>query len=80
MVLTKPELIESFQNEVHILLHLAGKVEPAMHDYRPTAGQRSTLELLRYLTVMGPALTEVAIAAHSSSSTSRPAAVRSSTP
>lgn len=62
MVLTKPELIESFQNEVRILLHLAGKVEPSMLDYRPTPGQRSTLELLRYLTVMGPALTEVAIA------------------
>src|SRR5258708_22221335 len=56
MVLTKTELISSLQNEVRILTHLCGKVEPAMVDYRPTPKQRSSLELLRYLTVMGPAL------------------------
>lgn len=56
MVLTKQELIDGLQKEVHILLHLASKVEPEMVDYRPTEKQRSTLELLRYLTVMGPAL------------------------
>lgn len=56
MVLTKQELIESLQNEVRILVHLCGKVKPEMLDYRPTAKQRSTLELLRYLTVMGPVL------------------------
>jgi hypothetical protein len=49
-------LIASLQNEVRILLHLAGKIEPRMLDYRPTPKQRSTLELLRYLSVMGPAL------------------------
>ncbi len=56
MSLTKSELIASLQDEVRILLHLCGKVEPAMVDYRPTPKQRSVLELLRYLTVMGPAL------------------------
>ncbi len=56
MVLTKTELISSLQNEIRILLHLSGKVEPAMLDYRPTPKQRSTIELLRYLTVMGPVL------------------------
>jgi hypothetical protein len=56
MVLTKSELIESLQNEVRILLHLASKVEPQMLDYRPTPKQRSTLELLQYLTLMGPEL------------------------
>jgi hypothetical protein len=56
MVLTKSELIASFQNEVRILLHLAGKVEPAMIDYRPTPKQRSTIELLQYLTMMGPVM------------------------
>lgn len=56
MVLTKQELIETLQNEVRILLHLCGKVQPEMVDYRPTAKQRSTIELLRYLTVMGPVL------------------------
>jgi hypothetical protein len=56
MVLTKPELIASLQNEVRILLHLASKIQPEMLDYRPSAKQRSAFELLRYLTVMGPAL------------------------
>jgi len=54
MVLTKPELVTSLQHEVQILLHLAGKIDHRQLDYRPTAKQRSTLELLRYLTVMGP--------------------------
>jgi hypothetical protein len=56
MVLTKSELIASLQNESRILLHLAGKVEPQMRDYRPTPKQRSALELLQYLTIMGPEL------------------------
>jgi len=56
MVLTKSELISSLQNEVRILLHLAGKADRAKLDYRPTPRQRSTLELLRYLTMMGPTL------------------------
>ena len=60
MVLTKSELIGSLQNEVRILLHLAGKIQPAALDYRPTAKQRSTLELLKYLTIMGPALVRAA--------------------
>jgi hypothetical protein len=56
MVLTKEELIGTLQNEVRILLHLASKIEPKMLDYRPTSKQRSTLELLQYLVVMGPAI------------------------
>ena len=56
MVLTKDELIASLKNEVRILLHLAGKVDRKQLDYRPTPKQRSTIELLRYLTIMGPNL------------------------
>ena len=56
MVLTKSELIALLQNEVRVLLHLAGKAEPQMRDYRPTPKQRSTLELLQYLSIMGPEL------------------------
>ena len=56
MALTKEELISSLQNEVRILQHLCTKIEPHMLDYRPTPKQRSTLELLRYLTNMGPEL------------------------
>jgi hypothetical protein len=56
MVLTKEELITSLQNEVRILLHLAGKIDRAQLDYRPSPKQRSTLDLLRYLSHMGPVL------------------------
>jgi hypothetical protein len=63
MVLSKAELISATQNEVRILLHLAGKIDPAQQDYRPTPKQRSTIELLRYLTVMGPGLVSSAKAA-----------------
>jgi hypothetical protein len=60
MVLTKEELIGSLQNEVRILLHLAGKIDRNKLDYRPTPKQRSTLELLQYLVVMGPILIKAA--------------------
>jgi hypothetical protein len=61
MVLTKAELIGALQHESHILLHLASKVDRAQLDYRPTARQRSTIELLRYLSLMGPQLTSACV-------------------
>jgi hypothetical protein len=60
MVLTKPELIASLQHEARVLLHLAGKIDRAKLDYRPTPKQRSTLELLKYLSFMGPVMVEAA--------------------
>src|SRR5579862_1694166 len=54
MVLTKEELIAALQNEVRILVHLASKVDKSKLDYRPTPKQRSILELLQYMTIMGP--------------------------
>jgi hypothetical protein len=54
MILTTSELIAALQQEVRILLHLASKVERSMVDYRPTPKQRSTLELLQYMAIMGP--------------------------
>jgi hypothetical protein len=54
--ITKDELIAQLQKEVRILLHLAGKIDRSQLDYRPTPKQRSTIELLRYLMVMGPSL------------------------
>jgi len=56
VVLTKSELIALLQKEVRILLHLITKIDSATLDYRPTPKQRSTIELLRYLTNMGPTL------------------------
>jgi len=60
MVLTKAELIGSLQNEVRILLHLCSKVDRSHLEYRPTPNQRTTLELLRYLSFMGPAMVKAA--------------------
>ena len=54
MILTTSELIATLKEEVRILLHLAGKVETSMLGYRPTPKQRSTLELLQYMAIMGP--------------------------
>lgn len=54
--LTKAEVIAQLQKEVQILLHLASKIDRSQLDYRPTPKQRSTIELLRYLLNMGPAL------------------------
>ena len=59
MVLTKEELISLLRNEVRILVHLAGKLDRSMLDYRPTPKQRSTLELLQYMAIMGP--TQIAV-------------------
>jgi hypothetical protein len=56
MVLTKEELISLLQNEVRILLHLASKIDRNQLEYRPSPKQRSIIELLRYLTIMGPGL------------------------
>ena len=60
MVLTKSELIASLQNEVRILLHLAAKIDRGKLDYRPTPRQRSTIELLKYLSMMGPTVIQYA--------------------
>ena len=60
MVLTKDELLSTLKKESRILAHLADKVEPSMVDYRPTPKQRSSLELLRYMTIMGPQLIQAA--------------------
>ena len=60
MVLTKTELIGALHKEVTILLHLAGKLDIMQLDYRPTSKQRSAIELLRYLSFMGPVLVAAA--------------------
>ncbi len=60
MVLTKSELTDSLKKEVRILLHLTGKLDRAQLDYRPGPQQRSAIELLRYLSFMGPTLIQAA--------------------
>ena len=56
MVLTASELIGALQHEVRVLSHLVSKVDATTLDYRPTPKQRSMIELLRYLSMMGPTL------------------------
>lgn len=56
MVLSKAELIASLQTEVRLAVHLVSKAAPAHLDYRPSASQRSTLELIRYISMMGPTI------------------------
>jgi hypothetical protein len=46
---TVESLIRSWQKESQICVNLFAKMPPGGLDYRPTPGQRSTLELLRYL-------------------------------
>ena len=58
MAFTKGELIAALKHEVHILLHLAGKLDRDQLDYRPTPKQRSSLDLLKYLSMMGPTLVQ----------------------
>jgi hypothetical protein len=60
MVLVKSEFIAQLQKEVDILLHLATKIDRSKIDYRPTPKQRSIIELLRYLSIMGPQLVKAA--------------------
>lgn len=62
MVLTTPELLVALQHEVRILLHLASKFNHDSLAYRPTPKQRSSLELLQYLAMMGPGLAQAVVA------------------
>jgi hypothetical protein len=48
-MLTVDGFIANWKKESRICINLAGKIPPGGLDYRPTAGQRSTLELMRYL-------------------------------
>lgn len=54
-MLTREELIEEIVLECTIAKHLYAKLNPADVDYRPSPGQRSTLELLRYLAICASA-------------------------
>lgn len=47
---TRSQCADSIRHEIRIIRHLARQVPEGTLDWRPTPGQRSTLELLRYLT------------------------------
>jgi hypothetical protein len=52
-VINRDQLIQSMKHEVNVIKHLATKVPAGKLDWRPTPKQRSTLELLQYLTTCG---------------------------
>jgi hypothetical protein len=48
---TKKDFLASVDREAAILAHLAKQVPEGQLDYRPTPAQRSTIELMRYLSM-----------------------------
>jgi hypothetical protein len=52
MIYTKQHLIDTITNEFRIIKHLAGKIPAGTDGYKPTEGQRTTLELLQYLSAI----------------------------
>jgi len=50
-LITKDQLVASMRHETKIIKHLAEKIPADKLEWRPTPGQRSTGELLKYLTV-----------------------------
>ena len=56
-MLTKTEFLAALKRETRILSHLAGTLEAKHLDFRLTPAQRSTIELLRYLTIQNTAST-----------------------
>ncbi|MCB9894698.1 MAG: hypothetical protein H6839_09625 [Planctomycetes bacterium] len=56
-MITRDELIGSMLEEIRICKFLAAKIPGDRVDWRPTANQRSVLELLRYITRAGEGFT-----------------------
>ena len=51
-MITKQQLVDACRHETDIIKHIATKLPEGALDWRPTPGQRSTLELMQYLTVV----------------------------
>lgn len=49
-MMDKAQFLDSCAHEIRVIRHLATKVPPGALDWKPTPAQRSTLDLLRYLT------------------------------
>ena len=61
-MITRDQLIASMRHETNVIKHLATKVPAGKLDWRPTPGQRSTIELLQYLTTCAIVPTKAMIA------------------
>lgn len=51
-MITTQQYLDILGKEFQIIRHLAGKLKESDMEYRPTSGQRSTLELLQYLSFL----------------------------
>ncbi len=49
-MITPKQFLDAVDHETRVVKHLATKVLPGTYDWRPTPGQRSMIELMRYLT------------------------------
>lgn len=52
-MINKDQIAASMMFECDVAKHLHSKLTAESYDYKPTAGQRNTLELLRYLSICG---------------------------
>ncbi len=52
-MISKDQIAASMMFECDVAKHVHTKLTPQSYDYKPTAGQRNTLELLRYLSICG---------------------------
>src|SRR5687768_8980832 len=52
-MITKEQLLASMLREIDICVHLYSKLTPEAMSYQPSPAQRTTIELLRYLAVIG---------------------------
>ncbi len=52
-MISRSHLLDSMLHECTVVQHLYSKLIPGSFDYRPSPNQRSTTELLQYLSVIG---------------------------
>jgi hypothetical protein len=50
-MITKDQLVATLIRDCEIVQHLATKLSPDAYDYRPSSAQRSTIELMRYMSI-----------------------------
>jgi hypothetical protein len=58
---TKQDFINSTLHEMNVIKHLAEKIPADTLGYKPTEGQRTTLELLQYLSIVAAAGSEMVL-------------------
>ena len=60
---TREQIWSSFSRELDIIKHLAEKIPAGQEHHKPTEKQRTTLELLQYLSIMGMGILDVTLTA-----------------